>query len=232
MAKILLFLFSICYLLFAIFAIPTIAATPTPTRESKDSKEVINQQITDLKTRIASHVAELNLVEKRGIIGTVTDVSDTQITIIDLKNNTRFIDMDELTKFSNPAQKEFGISDITKGDTIGALGLYNKESRRILARFVSTIDLPVIVYGVIDSLDATKFRVKVQTEDNKEMFLDVEKTTKTSSYSKDEGLLRSGFSKIKGNERVIATGQANKEEENLITATRIILLPEILTTLR
>ena len=209
------------------------AATGTPTlpEKNKESEEVLDQQINDLKTRIASRVAELNLVEKRGIIGTVTDVSDIQITVADLQDNTRFIDVDELTRFSNPIQKEFGISDIVKGTSIGVLGLYNKESRRILARFVSTIDLPMIVYGVIDSVDATNFRVKVQAEDNQEILLDVEKTTITSSYSKDEGLTRSGFSRIKGNERIIAVGQANKEE-NKITATRIILVPEIQTIRR
>jgi hypothetical protein len=172
-------------------------------------------------------VAELNLVEKRGIIGSVTDVSDTLITVSDLKGDTRFIDVDELTQFSNPTSKDsFGISDIAIDEAIGVLGLYNKESRRILARFVNVMTLPIIIHGAIDSIDEKLFRVKVISENEKVIYLDVEKTTTTFSYSKDKGLVRSGFSKIKGNERVIAVGETNTDE-NLITATRIILLPEI-----
>jgi len=202
--------------------------TPTPTTNSNSSDDALNQQITDLKTRIASRVAELNLVEKRGIIARVTEVSGTQITVSDLKEKTRFIDVDELTRFSNPSTTEsFGISDIAVGNTIGILGLYNKESRRILARFVNVVSLPIIIHGVIESVDEKLFRVKVISENEKVIYLDVEKTTITFSYSKEKGLVRSGFSKIKGNERIIAIVQTNTDEENLITATRIILLPEI-----
>ena len=77
------------------------------------------------------------LVEKRGIIGTVTDSSDTQITVTDIAGNIRFVDVDELTKFYSSDSKTFGISDIKNGMTIGVLGLYNKQSRRILAREVN-----------------------------------------------------------------------------------------------
>jgi hypothetical protein len=75
-------------------------------------------QISDqLITNIASRVAQLKLVEKRGIIGVVTNTTNTQITVTDSQNNTRFIDVDELTKFSNPIARkdlsEYPISQTT-----------------------------------------------------------------------------------------------------------------------
>src|SRR5579859_2417101 len=86
------------------------AATPTATVSQSE------EQINNLKERIASRVAQLNLVEKKGIIGTVSDVSETQLTITDMKGDNRIVDVDELTKFSSPSAKStFGISDITKG---------------------------------------------------------------------------------------------------------------------
>ena len=69
-----------------------------PTATPTDNPVV--QQINDLKDRIASRVAQLKLVERRGVIGTVTAVSDTQLTLVDTNDNNRFIDVDELTKFS------------------------------------------------------------------------------------------------------------------------------------
>mgnify|MGYP001601616848 FL=1 len=101
-----------CYLLIVVAAY---AATPTPVDKIQEIRD-------QLITNIASRVAQLKLVEKRGIIGVVNDVTNTQISVADLQNNTRFVDVDELTKFSNPAFKGiFGISDITKDSTIGIL---------------------------------------------------------------------------------------------------------------
>ncbi len=67
-------LFAIYYLIFAI-------VIPNPATPSASDSEIRDQLIEN----IASRVAELKLVEKRGIVGVVTDVSNTQITISDAK---------------------------------------------------------------------------------------------------------------------------------------------------
>src|SRR3990167_5640769 len=124
MIKFLLISFFIFHFSFFISVAKAASLTPTP----DDKAQAIKEQLI---TNIASRVAQLKLVEKRGIIGTVTNVTNTQITLSDIQNNTRFIDVDELTKFTSAKSKEtFGISDITKGTTLGILGLYNKDSRR------------------------------------------------------------------------------------------------------
>jgi len=208
-----------CYLLL----VGPAHAANTPTPEDKTT------QLRDqLITNIASRVAQLKLVEKRGIIGKVTDVTNTQITVNDLQNNTRFIDVDELTKFSSPNGGEtFGISDITKNTAVGILGLYNKESRRILARFVSVITNPTIIHGGVSAKDNENFSLNVATEDGRQMTVDVENLTRTYSYTQKEGLVKSGFSKIKENFNIIAIGVLNKKDENRLTATKIIFFPEI-----
>lgn len=217
--KILVFLLIVnCYLLIVVSAY---AATPTP----EDKLQEIRDQLI---TNIASRVAQLKLVEKRGIIGTVTDVTSTQIVITDLQNNTRFVDVDELTKFSNPGFKgTYGISDITKDATIGVLGLYNKESRRILARFVNVLTTPFIIHGGVAAIDSENFSLSVTTEEGKQMTVDVENITRTFSYAQEEGYIRSGFSKIKENYNIIVSGALDIKDENRMTATRVIFFPEI-----
>lgn len=221
MKKILLTLFFI--FLFSFFISPAHAVTPTPTTEDK-TQEIRDQLITN----IASRVAQLKLVEKRGIIGKVTDATNTQITITDLQNNTRFIDVDELTKFTNPdAKGAFGISDIAKNTTVGILGLYNKESRRILARFVSAITTPVVLHGGVSAIDNENFSISITTEDGKQMTVDVENLTRTYSYTQKDGYIRSGFSKIKENFNIITIGVLDKKDDQRLTATKIIIFPEI-----
>lgn len=197
------------------------AATPTP----QDKTQEIRDQLI---TNIASRVAQLKLVEKRGIIGKVSNVTNTQITITDSQNNTRFVDVDELTKFSNPgARGAFGISDIANDTTVGILGLYNKESRRILARFVNVITIPTIIHGGVAAIDSENFSLTIATEEGKQMTVDVENLTRTSSYTQKDDYVRSGFSKIKVNYNIIAIGVLNKNDKNRLTATRIIFFPEI-----
>ena len=207
-----------CYLLIVVAAY---AATPTPVDKIQEIRD-------QLITNIASRVAQLKLVEKRGIIGVVNDVTNTQISVADLQNNTRFVDVDELTKFSNPAFKGiFGISDITKDSTIGILGLYNKESRRILARFVHVVTTPFIIHGGVAAIDSESFSLSITTEEGKQMTVDIENITRTFSYTPDEGYIRSGFSKIKENYNIIVSGALDIKDESRMTATRVIFFPQI-----
>lgn len=196
-----------------------ITSTPTPTVD-------MTQQIqTELQARIASQVAQMHLTQKEGVIGTVVDVNNTQITINSINNKTQFIDVDELTKFNSSTSQTFGISDITKGTTIGVLGLFNKESRRILARFVTVLILPVTFNGVIAQTDRTNYVINVISNTNKEINIAVEDVTKTFSYS-DGVLTKSGFSKMTTNERISVTGYYDKKNTNQIIASRIILFPQ------
>jgi hypothetical protein len=209
------------------FILPSAYAATQPSVSSTPEDNAT--QIRDrLITNIASRVAQLKLVEKRGIIGKVNEVANTQITITDSQNNIRFIDVDELTKFSNPATKgAFGISDITKNSTVGILGLYNKDSRRILARFIDVISAPAIIHGGISEINNVDYTLKITTQDGRQMVADIENLTRTYSYTQKDGLLRAGFSKIKENSSIIVIGVLNKTEENRLTATRVMFFPEI-----
>ena len=148
------------------------AISPTPTQN------LTQEQINSLTNRIASRVAALKLVEKRGVIGKVTDVSNTQITLSDKDDNTKFIDIDEFTKFTSDS-KSFGISDIEKGQKIGVLGLYNKQSRRILARFVEVLQIPDFIHGAVSSIDDKNFSLGVSREKDKQIGIEVKRNTKT-----------------------------------------------------
>lgn len=210
----------------AFAASPTPTKTPTPT--GNQSVTQIEEQINNLKDKIASRVAQLKLVEKQGIIGTVTDIGETQITIKDINGDIHFIDVDELTQFSSPnAKSNFGISDITKGTTIGVLGLYNKDSRRLLARFVDVMVLPQFITGAIASIDTKNYTLTIVQNNNKQITAEIEDITKTSSYDKSAGLTKSGFSKVQVGERVTLVGYTDKQNSKDIIASRIIVFPTL-----
>jgi hypothetical protein len=204
-----------------VFAGNVYADTPTPTTSTSLLEKVANE--------IASKTAQLNLVEKRGIIGTVTDSSGTQITLSDINGNIRFVDVDELTKFSSSSSSSYGLSDVTKGTILGVLGLYNKQSRRILAREITVeSSFPNIIYGTISNIDKTNYEISIVKQNKQTVVIEIQDVTKTSAFSSGN-LNKSGFSKALNSETIIAIGFPDKQDSGKILVTNIVLLPDIQT---
>ena len=180
--------------------------------------------IDQIKDKVASRVAELKLVEKRGIVGIVESVKGNQIRITDLNENTRIIDVDELTKFSSSDNNNFDLSDISKGSKISAIGLYNKESERLLARFVNEISIPEFISGVINNINDDDFTINLTTQKGKKYILDIEKTTK--SYLLTNGDLETaGFSDYQSQQNAIIIGFKDPKDENKLSVSKIVILP-------
>jgi hypothetical protein len=202
----------------------TITPTAKPTSESATEK--LSDQINNLKEKIASRVAQLNLVEKRGFVGTVKDVSANQLTANDTNGVVRNIDVDEITKFSSSGKESFGLSDLKAGSVISVIGLYNKDSARLLARFINAYTSPLYLSGIVTNPDKTAFTLTLAMEENKSYVVDVENITKISTYS-DDVSEKIGFSKIPQNTRAIIIGYADKKEKNRMVATRVLLFPKL-----
>lgn len=220
--------------LFLIIVAPVDALTPTtkptvsPATTETEKEQKLIDQINNLKEKVASKVAELRLVEKRGVIVATDQVTGNKITATDMSGKTRFIDVDELTKFSSPSAKEsFGISDITKGTRMSVIGLYNKQSKRILARFVDVITTPMFLNGTVTNVDKANFTVTIVSEDNQSTVVDIENVTKTSSYTEEDDIVRAGFTKITAGDRAHVVGYADANQKNRVTATRVLLLSEL-----
>lgn len=222
------------FLLFNVSAVEAITPTPTvkpgittsPTSQTLNEK--LNSQINQLKDKIASRVTELNLVEKRGIIGVISETSSTQITLTDLAENIRQVDVDEITKFSSPSKTSFGLSDLTKGTKITVLGLYNKQSKRILARFINTSVDPVFLTGAVSDIDSKNITISIMSEDKKKTKIDIiQPSTKISEYNKTDGLTKMLFSNLNIGDRISIVGYPDKKNPALIVASRIIIFAQI-----
>ncbi len=215
------FSFLISHFPIAHAANPTAAPTPPPVQ--KAVSENLDKQINQLKDKIASRVSELNLVEKRGMIGTVNEVKGNQITLSDAAGNTRFVDVDEITKFSSTGTRgSYGLSDITKGSKISVLGIYNKQSKRLLARFIKTHADATIQSGKISAIDPRNFQLTVLLPEQKIIKVDVDTTTKINSYTKADGLAKYGFSRLAVGDRITVAGFPDRTDATLLAASRII----------
>ncbi len=209
----------------AISPSPTLA--PSPSISSSQKNESLVDQINELKDKIASRVAQLKLVERRGIIGTVTDVNDSHISLTNAKGDIKLVDVDEITKFSSSTQKgTFGISDVKRGMTISVIGLFNKESKHTIARFVSTYTIPTFIGGTVSDVNKADYTITIAGKDNINVTIDIETTTSINSYSEGE-ITRSGFTKMVAGDRVQIVGSPNKTDKTRITASSILVLNDL-----
>lgn len=197
--------------------------TESPDNSDTDST---NQKIDQIKDKVTSKVAKLKLVEKRAVVGTVDSVSGNQLRLNDLNDKTRIIDVDELTKYSSEEDNNFDLSSIKKGTKISVIGLYNKDSERLLARFVNEISIPVFLNGVISGKDDKEYTLNLSTDDGKEYIIDVEDITKSFSFSEGD-LKSSGFSKLNAMQNAIVIGYPDPKKSDRITASRIIVFPNV-----
>ncbi len=226
MKKTFIFL-SLFILFYSGTAFAAVTPTPSPNPTSESVTEKLSSQINDLKDKIASRVAQLKLVEKKGFVGTIKEVSSNQLTVTDLAGNERVIDVDEITKFTSSGNDSFGISDLKSGMKVSVIGLYNKDSERLLARFINTYTLPLYLSGTISEVDKTNYTVTLSMEDGKSYLVDIESVTKTNTFNKDDTSEKSGFSKIEAGTRAFIIGYADKKEANRMVATRILLFPAL-----
>jgi Cu/Ag efflux protein CusF len=220
------FLYSfIIFIVFAIVANQTMAVSPTPAAPPEmtpEQKEI--DRIDKIKDLVASRVAELKLVDKRGIIGTVERSSTTQVVIEDHKKDLRTIGIDELTKFVS-IKGSLGISDIKEGDKISAVGLYYKDTKTLLARFISvSSSIPLDIGGVVTAKNSRQFSITIVDPEGKQKIIDVETSTKTNLWD-GNALIKSGFSRVLVGERILVMGFEDPQEDNTINASRIIHFP-------
>lgn len=208
----------------ALAEVSTKSATPTATSSS-------DKKAAELKEQLKTYVAQREIIKKRGIKGVILEVNNHQITLTDIKGNKRFVDVDELTKFSNLAGKQAGISDLKKEDQVSVIGLYNTESRRLLARFIKVEGGVGRLFGEVLDIDSKNATIEILNEDSKEAkVIDIETITKTQSYTQKDGLVKSGFSKILIGEKILIVGFP--KEKDKLTASRILLLPELSPNLK
>lgn len=201
------------------------AATPSPLPSQNQiaSDSAMLEKIQKIKDIVADKVSKLKLVEKRGIIGKIKETSNVEIVITDIKGEIRRIDVDELTKFDINDDDTAGITDLEEGETYSFVGLYNKDTKKLLARNITTTNtIPVFFEGAISEIDEDNFQLVVVNNSGEKKKIDIQSSTKTSLASNEGDLTRSGFSKIDPNSRVLAIGFWDKKDTSLLAALRVI----------
>ena len=196
------------------------------TSSSSSGNQIIDKlkKIEILKEKIATKVAEIRAKEKRGAVGTIKTINPNSILVKTSKDEITMVYADDTTVFElkDTGKADFSIKKLKEGDLVAVLGYLNDpQSSIITAKYIYREQIKTRSTGKIADIDKANFTITL-AEPKGNTIIDIETYTKISSYSREKGLVKTGFSKLKVGDLVHVVGTANAKEENRISALRII----------
>jgi len=139
-------------------------------QESSQSGSIV-EKINALKTEIASKAAQLKTemtkkVQNKAILGTILDITDTEITIQTLET-AKIVKYDEFTEVRGLKNKEIKIDSLEEGDKIAALGDMDDQNNLITQRLVFLESIASnsaeLVWGQIEKSQGPNFSMKTKS---------------------------------------------------------------------
>jgi len=201
------------------------AASPTSTPSSTLSEAPKTNKIEDLKERLATKVAELRQTQKKAIVGTVKAVSISTVTVETKTSDLKIELTDSISVFQKIKGKrtELTTEDLAKDDYVVVFGDYDTGLDLLKAKIIVIQDLlPERISGVVTAIDKKEFTVTVDIGEGKIYTVDIEKTTATYTFDKENGVVKGGFSKLEAGSVVHVVGTLVPKKENRISALRLL----------
>ena len=185
-------------------------------------------KIKELKDKLASRVAELNLQTKKMIQGEIKTLSDQKIILTNnnIEINVNLDDDTTLTQQTGDGKKKtIKVDSMKSGQNIFTWGSFNSGTNVMTASNITVVDMPAIIIGRIKSIDSKNYQLIV-TEGNKDILVDHDFSTKDLILNKDYNTAKGGFSKFAEKQLVYVFGYntTDKNDKPMLSAQRIIIL--------
>ena len=208
----------------ALAATPTLGTTPTQIPTPTDVK---SKQVEDLKERLATKVAQLQTTSPRAIVGSVKTISVSSITVETTTKDLKIELTDDIkvVQIIRGVRTEFTTDDLDTGDPVVIFGNMDTTLDILTAKviFIGAVSTQR-VSGSVTAIDTEAFTLTIQSGDNKNYLIDIEKATKTTAWDKVGGLAKSGFSKVALGDTLHILGTPVPKETNRLSAMRILNL--------
>lgn len=189
-----------------------------------------NQQIKELKEKIATKVAELKILAPKVLLGEIKTLSDQKI-IITVQETDVNIELSDDTSFSYVSEdgnkKDIKVGQLKVGQKIIVWGTFNKEAQTMTATGVVARDLAKVLTGQIASIDKKNYQFTVSDKSGVLPYtFDINPPTKINILGDDNKLTKIGFSKLAVGQTVYIYGFVGEKTDNktLLSAKRIIVL--------
>jgi len=219
------FIVSLLYCLLA----SSIVMAQTPSKMASSTPTVVDNDIQQLKDKIANKVSEIRKLNNKAVSGFVLNIDGNGMKI-DNNGETNQVKFDDtLTKafrVLGTTKKEIKTSDIVKKDYVIVSGVVTDN---IVTANVVLIDENFLVdSGKITEIDKENYNIKVLASDKNTYSLDIETSTKQFMVN-IKTLLNEviGFTKLKEGDTVhFVVKKTGEEKNNNYSAYKILVIPQ------
>lgn len=222
-----------CYLLLVTTAFaqfPSPIATPSPTATPKVKEDQATKSATDeVREKVRQKIE--NLVKKpRAVVGTLSEVTDSTLQVTNKAGKEDMVATTKDTQYVRVAgskRTNIKFEDLVIGDFIVAMGYRNGnnilEARRVIAYDKSPLIQRRAVYGVVGENQKGVLTIK---HPKTGASWKVKTTSKTKVTKKgDKGFEDIKVADIQNSNRITAAGLPSEKEQNVLTASRIHVIP-------
>ncbi len=206
------------------FVLTAHAATPTP-RANPTETASKTKQIEDLKERLATKVAELRQTQRRAIAGVIKTVSVSTITVETKTKDVKIELSDNIKVFQilKGVRTKLSFESLEKNDPVVVFGQFDSTLDLLKANVIFIQATPLTrVTGIVKEIDKSEFTVTIATSEGISNIIDIETFTKIFQWTKEQGIAKSGFSKLAVGDTLHVLGTPFPKKENRLSATRIL----------
>lgn len=226
------------FLIALLLLLPSVALGATPSASPTPAKNDNQVKIDTLKERLATKVAELRKSSPKAVYGSVTQVSVSTLTVDTAQKAMKIELNDDIVVYQilKGKRTKLAVDDVAKNDVVTIFGDYDETLDILIAKyiFIEATTTPKRIHGFVSSVDKKTNTFVLKGIDNANYTIDVESTTKTQEWSKEAGLVKSGFSKLAVGNFVSVWGTEDSKIPDQYEAIRILIvktgLPETTPT--
>jgi len=215
-------LFAFCFLL---FSANVIAISPTPSLEPETDKI---QGIRDaVKEEVRKNLEEAKLGQKKAYVGEIGEITDTALGL-DTRIGKKQVQVATETIIIGENKGKIEFEELEIGAFVIAMGYFD-ENEILQAKRLVIINKPKprvrqVAFGQVTDISETKV-VTVENE-KKEIIYSIQVAGTTKITKKKEGKIQQvEFDEIAEGDRVVAIGTPEENEEKIITAKIIHIIP-------
>lgn len=211
-----------------IFTQPILAQTAVPTKtSSKEVLDMVEKKVQDMLEQSGTGTSTTPTNIPKAIVGTITQVNDSKITITNQKNENTTISITNETVFIDTKKNKIKSENLKSGQVILAMGYYdqynNFETKRLIVTSTEAItNKNEIIFGQIADISQTSNVLVLIPIKNKNTQYQIKTDSKTEFV--DQNGISLTIDKIKSGQKVIVIIQPDSKTSNTFDASKIITL--------
>ena len=210
--------------LFVFSFVPAVfGQSPTPDEKVKEIRDAV-------KEKVREKLEETQEGQKKAFVGEIAEVSNSTLTL-ETRSGEQQVEVDEEAIIIGKNRSEIDFEDLEIGNYVIAMGYLDENEVLQTKRVAVTEKLKVLTQqvaaGKVTDISADENIITVKNE-KKGVIYTVEATTKTTITQKtnDGEAEKIKFSEIEENDWLVAIGTSTENEEKIITAKLIHVIPD------